>query len=128
MSEQTERDRRSLSRGLTTKAGVWGVVGMVLAAIAALIGVGAFPKLNDIADKSELSAVRTDLSVHIKEETAITSELKTKTALTEQAVVNLAKSQDRIERLVEAQGANVETLMRAVEIPERRIKKPKEED
>lgn len=72
-------------------------------------------------------ATKVELSEHAKEESAISADLKTRASVVEQAVGHHDKALDKIERYMEAQTANTETLMRAIEIPKWQIKKAREE-
>lgn len=54
--ELTDRDRKPLPK-LGNKAGVWAVVGIVLAALSALISIGAFPKIDTIATKEDTAVL-----------------------------------------------------------------------
>jgi hypothetical protein len=111
---------RRLPSKLNGKGGMWGVVGIVLAAISALIAVGAFPRLDEIATKRDTSA----LDSRVKKIEEVASELRTESAVAQQVVQQLVKGFERMERYQEALNLNVQTLMREVEIPEKKIARP----
>lgn len=90
-----------------------GIVG----GLWALIVAGA------IVSTTYVYATKVELSEHAKEEAATSAELKTKAAVTDQVVNQHSKTFDRIERWMEVQSRNTETLMREVAIPERKIRK-----
>ena len=76
---------------------------------------------------SYVFATKVELSDHARDEAVVSSDLKTRASVVEQAVGHHDKALDKIERYMEAQTANTETLMRAIEIPKWQIKKAREE-
>ena len=112
MGEDTQRDRASLRNGgvRLTLPGIAGAMWALLVASAMVATTYVYATKGELFD-------------HAKEEAAVSADLKVKAAVTDIAVQQHAKTFERLERYMEANSRNVETLMRAIEIPERKILK-----
>ena len=118
--------------GKRNAIGIASVLGMVVAGIAILAFLGvpapASMQTKEAAEKVTDKIANNVVGVAVKLEAlgARVGKQETDTAVLAEQGRSVIKALDRFDRVIEAQTANIETLMRSVEIPERNIKKAKE--
>jgi hypothetical protein len=131
----------SRANGKRNALGIVSVLGIIGGAITVLVYLGV-PSPSDVLTKtaaksvtdkieSDVASVSVKLEAHAAQETARVGKLETDTAVLGEQARSVGKALDRFDRVIEAQTANIETLMRAVEVPERSIRKaraPRDED
>mgnify|MGYP001618597155 CR=1 FL=1 len=118
--------------GKRNAIGIASVLGIAVAAISVLAFFGV-PTPASVQTKEAATKVTdkiendvTGVAVKLEAQGARIGKLETDTAVLAEQGRSVIKALDRFDRVIEAQTANIETLMRSVEIPERNIKKAKE--